>query len=243
MKTFIKFCALITFTNFALGSEKIYPDFAGYKNARIKKIESEYVRIMREKGFANVPIDAISAEIKEELKLNSATTNNSKKIKKLDLEKMLIKICTTDPNYEILEGRVFQVIDGLGVLVKLPDPEGTLVHVTTFTKKIFEGDAFVETVKFSGAYEYNSVIGSSKKVRSYVSLGVNAEIPPLPRCLAEERKCKTILKTINSDVIGIEDKEKIQPIIDYARSQIALLMKNGMKEDALDALKIIDSFN
>lgn len=242
MRILIKFSVLILFTNFALASEKIYSDFAGYKNARVKKIESGSVRIMHEKGFADVPFEAISAKIKEELKINTSSAQNTKQIKKSDIEEMLKKIRNIDPSYEILKGKVFQVLGGVDVLVKLPDAEGTLVHVTTFTKKIFEGDAFVETVKFAGAYQYNSVIGSSKKVRSYVSLGPGAEIPPLPYCLTEERKFEAILKTINSDFIGIEDKEKIQPIIDYARNQIVLLKKNGMNKDARYALMIIESF-
>jgi hypothetical protein len=244
MNNVLRLITLISLIYVASACEKIYPDFAGYKNARIKKIEAKSVRIMHEKGFANVPFEAISDEIKNELKINSSGLLEDKKIKKSDLEAMLKNLRTPDPNFEILKGKVFQVLGGVDVLVKLSGPEGHLIHVTTFTKKLFAGDTFVETVKFAGAYQYSSVIGSSQKVRSYVSLGPDAEIPPSPNCLMEEKKCEAILQKITSDVISVKDKEMIQPILDYARSQILLLRKTGSSDQKIrSAIIILESWN
>jgi hypothetical protein len=224
--------------------EKVYADIAGYKNARVKKIEVNSVRIMHDKGFADVPISAISEEIRKELKLLLPSEIEPKQIKKSEIEESLKSLRTPDASFEVMKGKVFQVISGVDVLVKLDGAEGNLIHVSTFTKKMFEGDIFVETVKFSGAYQYTSVIGGNKKIRSYVSLGPGMEIPTSPHCLAIEQKCAEIFKSINSDVITTDNKNKLQPIIDYARSQVALLKKSGTSDEKIQrAIKCFESLN
>jgi hypothetical protein len=214
-----------------LGDDRIYKELSGYKNVRIKKIEKDHIRIMHDGGFANITIADLTDEIKKELNIKEEIKNNDVSIKKNDINDALVLMRSPDPKFKFLRGKIIQVLSNTSVLVMEEGSNQDISHVNTFTEKLFEGDNFNEAVKPSGAFQYSTVLGATKKVRSYVSIGSGREIPTSPHCFAAEEKIKNILNCIEGEVITAEHKEQIGPILNYATNQLQTRKNQGLFTD------------